>query len=114
MAIPDKELSEKLDALLIKMLIVGLVGILLIVVLIMLFSRNIVMHTRRMDAMANHLAEGDFTYTLPVATQDEFGRTAEKLNHTTVMLKGMLTEVTGHTLRAAATSKQLSVSAEET
>jgi methyl-accepting chemotaxis protein len=113
-ALPDKELTQELDSLMFKVLIVSLIGIAFIVVLILFYSRNIAAQTKRVNIIAEHLARGDFTYSIPVKTQDEFGRMAENLNDTNEMLKGMISKVSEHTLHVASTSEQLTTSAEQT
>ncbi|GGN90874.1 methyl-accepting chemotaxis protein [Saccharibacillus kuerlensis] len=114
LALPDQELKEKVNAMLLQALLFLVIGIALIVTVILLYARNLTAHTKRVNSMAEHLSQGDFTYSIPVRTQDEFGRMAENLNHTSDLLNKMIGTITEHSLHVASTAEQLTASAEQT
>ncbi|NGZ75591.1 methyl-accepting chemotaxis protein [Saccharibacillus alkalitolerans] len=114
LALPDAELKEKINSMLLQALIFLLVGTVLIVAVILLYARNLTAHTARVNSMAEHLARGDFTYTIAVKTQDEFGKMAENLNGTSELLRKMMGKVTEHSLHVASTAEELTASADET
>ncbi|KGE20946.1 methyl-accepting chemotaxis protein [Paenibacillus wynnii] len=113
-ALPDQELTTQINALMLQILTVLLIGIVLIVVVIILYARNLTSHTTRVNSMAQHLAQGDFTYSIEVKSKDEFGRMAENLNHTSSLLNTMMAKVSEHSLHVASTSEELTASAEQT
>ncbi|WP_172252685.1 methyl-accepting chemotaxis protein [Saccharibacillus deserti] len=114
LALPEHELKEKIDALLLQTLLFVAIGLVLVVGVILLYTRNLTAHTARVNSMAEHLAQGDFTYSIPVTTQDEFGKMAENLNGTSEMLNKMMATVTEHSLHVASTAEELTAGADET
>ncbi|GGF97813.1 methyl-accepting chemotaxis protein [Paenibacillus albidus] len=113
-ALPDQELKEKINALLLQAAMFLIIGMALIVVVILLYTRNLTAHTTRVNSMAEHLAQGDFTYSIEVKTKDEFGKMAENLNDTSDLLNTMMAKVTEHSLHVASTSEELTASADQT
>lgn len=114
LALPDQELKEKVNSLLLQTLIFLIIGMVLIVVVILLYTRNLTAHTNRVNSMAEHLAQGDFTYSIEVKTKDEFGKMAENLNYTSGLLNKMMGKVTEHSLHVASTAEELTASADQT
>ena len=113
-ALPDKELNTKINALMLQVVIVLALGLVLIVGVIILYTRNLTGHASRVNAMAEHLADGDFTYSIAVKSKDEFGRMAENLNLTSSILNQMMSKVSEHSLHVASTAEELTASAEQT
>ncbi|MBT2288809.1 methyl-accepting chemotaxis protein [Paenibacillus albidus] len=113
-ALPDQELKEKINALLLQAAMFLIIGMALIVVVILLYTRNLTAHTTRVNSMAEHLAQGDFTYSIEVKTKDEFGKMAGNLNDTSNLLNTMMAKVTEHSLHVASTSEELTASADQT
>lgn len=114
MVLPDKEMSSKVNALMVKVIVTSLVGIALVVTLIVLFTNHLANLTRRVNQMAERMAQGDFTYSLRVQSQDEFGQMAASLNETSRTLSGMIREVRDHAMHVASTSEELAASADQT
>jgi methyl-accepting chemotaxis protein len=113
-AIPNKELMAPVNSITTKLILIGIAGIVLIVGLIFLYSRNITQHIGRINLMSGHLSKGDFTHTIPVTTRDEFGQMAGNFNDTAVLLREMLAQVSEHAKQVADTSEQLSANAGQT
>ncbi|RUT28092.1 methyl-accepting chemotaxis protein [Paenibacillus zeisoli] len=114
MVLPDEELSSKVNALMVKVIITSLIGIAMVVTLIVLFTNHLANLTKRVNQMAERMAQGDFTYSLKVKSQDEFGQMAVNLNETSRTLSGMIREVRDHTIHVASTSEELAASADQT
>lgn len=113
-ALPDQELNEKINDLMLQIVIVLIIGMVLIVVVIILYTRNLTAHTARVNRMAEHLAQGDFTYSIEVKSKDEFGKMAENLNYTSSLLSTMMAKVSEHSLHVASTSQELTATADQT
>lgn len=64
--------------------------------------------------LSQQLAGGDFTRTLPVTSQDEFGRMAQHFNGMIGNLRELIQKVTDHSMSVGATSEELTASAEQT
>nr|WP_251375749.1 methyl-accepting chemotaxis protein [Paenibacillus sp. YPG26] len=114
MVLPDKELSSKVNALMVKVIVTSLVGIVLVIALIVLFTNHLANLTKRVNKMAERMSQGDFTYSLKVQSKDEFGQMAASLNETSRTLSGMIREVRDHAMHVASTSEQLAASADQT
>ncbi|GIP24315.1 methyl-accepting chemotaxis protein [Paenibacillus sp. J22TS3] len=114
MVLPDKEMSSKVNSLIIKVLVVSLLGIALVVIVIVLFTNYLAAQTKRANQMAEQLAQGDFTHRLEVKSQDEFGRMTASMNETSATLSGMVKEVRDHALYVASISEELASSADQT
>ncbi|RKP54111.1 methyl-accepting chemotaxis protein [Cohnella endophytica] len=113
MALPEKELVGPINALLLKLAIISLIGIVLIVSVIYLITRNITNQISKVNQMSSFLAKGDLTYSIPVTTEDEFGQMMANLNRTALLLRGMISKVSKHALSVTHTSQQLAASAEQ-
>lgn len=114
MVLPDEELSSKVNALMVKVIATSVIGILMVVTLIVLFTNHLAKLTRHVNQMTERMAQGDFTYSLKVKSNDEFGQMAASLNETSRTLSGMIREVRDHTIHVASTSEQLAASADQT
>jgi methyl-accepting chemotaxis protein len=96
------------------LLIAGAVSVLIVVAVILLYSRYIVSNIGRVNEMARMMSAGDFTGLIEVKSTDEFGQMAHNFNTMTESLKTMLSRVAGHTHHVASTSEELTASAEQT
>lgn len=111
---PEKEMLQPVQDLLVKISLIGLAGIILVLVLIWVYSHWITRQISRIKALSQTLAAGDFTHQIDVSTSDEFGQMAEHFNRTTAVLRETITEVTRHSEFVNATSSDLSASAGQT
>jgi methyl-accepting chemotaxis protein len=112
--IPEQELKEPLSEMMRLLLIVSLIGIVIISATIWLYSRFIANHLKKVNYLSFTLAEGDFTQSLSIRSNDEFGQMANQFNRMILQIKSMLSQVSGHSLHVASTSEQLMASAEQT
>ncbi|MCL6458601.1 MAG: methyl-accepting chemotaxis protein [Gorillibacterium sp.] len=111
---PNKELMEPFNKLLFKLAIVALAGILLIIGIILFYSRSITKQISKVHRLSEVLAAGDFTHQISISSRDEFGQMAEHFNRTTGMLREMVNRISTHTLHAATQSEKLLASSEQT
>ncbi|NEW09411.1 methyl-accepting chemotaxis protein [Paenibacillus sp. SYP-B3998] len=114
LVMPEKELHEPVDKLVMSLSIGGLIAVVIMIVAIILFSRSLVGHIRRAKVMAGQIAEGDLTHQIAVKTNDELGQMGNSFNEMIGRLSTMLGSVSMHTHTVASMSEQLSASAEET
>lgn len=113
LVVPDKELYASLSSLFRNLMIVSLIGVVLVVVIILFYSRWIVKNINDVNGMAEKIADGDLSYTLTTNSQDEFGQMAAHLNRMKDNLAEIIQKVSLQSQQVAATSEQLSASAEE-
>lgn len=113
MALPSNELLQPIRKLTLILSLTGLIGIFLIGVLIYFITRNILIQIAKVNRMSSLLAEGDFTYTIPVTSGDEFGKMMEHLNHTSIKLRHLFSKISEHAMGVATTSHQLTATAQQ-
>lgn len=114
LVMPERELFAPLQALLLKLGVISLAGVAVVVAAIILYSRSLTRPIQAANQLSFALAEGDFTKTMDVQTEDEFGQMARNFNAMANNLKQILTKVSFSSQQVAATSQQLTASAEET
>lgn len=112
-ALPEKELFSPLRSLFVKLIIVSLGGIALLIITIFLFSRSVTGQIGKVNQMSKFLANGNFMHSIQITSKDEFGQMMNNLNHTSAMLRTMLTKVTEHGQTASMTSEYFSASAKQ-
>ena len=93
LVVPDKELYSSVSSILMKQIIVSLVGILLIITVILLYSRWIVRNLNKLNDVAQSVANGDLSLTLEAKTQDEFGQLTRVMNQMQENLRGMISKI---------------------
>jgi methyl-accepting chemotaxis protein len=114
LVMPEKELQEPINKLVMSLVIGGLIAVVIMVLFIILFSRYLVGHIRRAKVMAGQIADGDLTRQMDVKTSDELGQMGHSFNEMISKLRAMLGSVAMHTHTVASMSEQMSASAEET
>jgi methyl-accepting chemotaxis protein len=114
LSIPEKELFAPLRSLVTTLAVGSLVSILLIIGIIILYSRYITNHITRANRLSEAMSQGDFTQQIEVKSEDEFGQMARNFNMMTANLKEMMNQVATHTHQVASTSEQLTASSEQT
>ncbi|UFJ40573.1 methyl-accepting chemotaxis protein [Brevibacillus humidisoli] len=103
------------DAVLYALLVVLSVCLLIGIIFISLFSRQVSRPLIQMSAAAKRVSEGDLTVEpLKVASKDELGQLASGFNTMMENMRDLLTKVVESTHHVASTSEQLSASAEQT
>lgn len=114
LVMPEQELYAPLKSLLTTLLVISLIGILIIAVAINFYSRYLTSQIKEINDLSLAMAEGDFTQTLTVRTEDEFGQMACNFNQMGSNVKALLSQIAASSHTVAATSEQLTASAEET
>ncbi|MNB85649.1 Methyl-accepting chemotaxis protein McpA [compost metagenome] len=117
LTISEAELYAPLQSLLLTIILVGAAGLLITIVAVHLYSRAIAKQLDEVNSLAEAMAEGDFTRTLPISGADEFARMAGHINRMLSRIRELLIQVSDNTLQVASTSEQLmssSIQTEET
>lgn len=114
LVMPEKELLEPVKKLVISLAIGGLIALVIMVLVIIVFSRYLINQIRKAKVMAGRIAEGDLTQHMEVKTSDELGQMGHSFNEMMQRLRTMLGSISMHTHTVASMSEQLSASAEET
>ncbi len=74
-----------------QIMIVGmLIAVGLAVIMAFLFSKEIILPLKQIKTAAKRMADGNFTQTLPLQRNDEFGEVFEALNTMTVQLQNVI------------------------
>lgn len=113
LVISNGTLYGALEELMAKLAPIVLGATVLVIVTVLLFSRYITSHTRRINELSLNLAQGDFTKTLTVKSGDEFGQMASNFNTMVGNLREMVQTVAASAEQVASTSEQLKESAEQ-
>jgi signal transduction histidine kinase len=72
---PVNEFQADINNLFVRILVIGLVGLIIICLIVIFISRSITSPLRRLSFAANKFAEGDFNVELPsIKSNDEIGR----------------------------------------
>lgn len=108
------EVKSEIDALLIRMIVVGLIAVVLVAVGLYLFANFISKNVKKINKLSLSMAEGDLTQELQIKSSDEFGEMAKNFNYMTNNLRHMVREVADNTNNVLATSEELDASAEQT
>ncbi|TXK83569.1 methyl-accepting chemotaxis protein [Paenibacillus sp. N3.4] len=114
LVMPDKELQEPVNKLVMSLSIGGFIAVMIMVLTIILFSRYLVVEIRKVKNIAGHIADGDLTHHMEVKTSDELGQMGHSFNEMMERLRSMLGAISMHTHTVASMSEQLSASSEET
>lgn len=93
LVVPEKELYASVTSILVKQIFVSLIGILLIITVILLYSNWIVRNINKLNDMAQSVANGDLSVTLEMKTQDEFGKLTKTMNQMQENLRGMVSKI---------------------
>lgn len=113
LVVPDKELYASVSSILIKQILVSLIGILLIITVILLYSRWIVRNLSKLNDMAQSIADGDLTISLETKAQDEFGQLTKAMNQMRENLRGMINKISNASEIMNGHSEELIQSANE-
>lgn len=114
LVMPEVELFDSTRSLLVNLCVVSIIGLLLLVLVIHLFSTYLSKLINKANHLSHELANGNFTASLDVNTADEMGQMAKRFNNMTATLRDTLGQTTDSAQQVAATSEQLTASAEQT
>lgn len=112
LVVPDQELYAALSSLTLKQIAVSIIGIALIIIVVMLYSRWIVRNVNDVKNMAQTIASGDLTQTMDVNSEDEFGQLAEATNQMKDNLRSIVDRITNASETITNHSHDLTISAD--
>ncbi|WP_096466499.1 methyl-accepting chemotaxis protein [Aneurinibacillus soli] len=114
LVMPEHELFSPLQSLMKILTTVSAIAILIIIGVILLYSRYITSNITRINNISKVMSTGDFTQTIETDSVDEFGQMADNFNDMTMKVRDMMLQVANNSHHVAATSEQLTASAEQT
>ncbi len=116
MALPMESVLGRVNAMVDRILLVGLVGVLVLIVLILVLSKGMSTPLRAVVSALQNIAsgEGDLTQRLPVKGRDEIALLATAFNGFVQKIQDLVREVRGATSQLASAAQQLSVTSEGT
>lgn len=111
--VPEGQLFSPLYTLLMWIAIISLIGVVLSVGVVLMYSSKISRDLGKVSTLAKSLSNGDFTAQLSISGEDEFAQMAHHLNDMTINMRDLLDNINESSLQMAASSEQLSTSSEE-
>ncbi|HZG86855.1 methyl-accepting chemotaxis protein [Paenibacillus sp.] len=111
---PERELLEDANRLLLAVSALGAAGIALLTAVIALYTKFIANRIQRVNRLSERMAEGDFTASVEADTADEFGAMANNFNGALSSIRGALRTVSDRTVEAASASARVLEAAEAT
>lgn len=114
LVMPEQELFSPLQSLTKTLATVSVIAILIIIGVILLYSRYITSNITRVNKLSKVMSTGDFTQMVETDSVDEFGQMADNFNDMTTKVRDMMLQVANNSHHVASTSEQLTASAEQT
>ncbi len=111
--VPKNETLNEANALLVKALSVGVIGILILSVLIYFLADNFIKPIFKAVALAKQIASGDLTSVFEVERKDELGVLQESLNTMQGKLIEMVEELQAASSNIAGASQQINSTAQQ-
>ncbi|WP_146548731.1 methyl-accepting chemotaxis protein [Rummeliibacillus suwonensis] len=111
--VPTKELYADVQGMVYQQIVVSIVLIVLIAIIIYLLARYMRGEVQVINKHLGHLATGDLTQTMSVATRDEFGEMAQYYNHSVEALRKMVKNILTESETVASTAEELTASVQE-
>ncbi|EXJ15909.1 methyl-accepting chemotaxis protein [Imhoffiella purpurea] len=116
MTLPFRNVLAETNALLMKLLLIGVFGVALMVGVIWILGQTLTRPLRRVVGALSDIAsgEGDLTQRLPVEGRDEIALLSSNFNDFVAKIHDLVAQVMGATTQLAAASEQLSMTSEGT
>jgi Methyl-accepting chemotaxis protein len=114
LTISEKEMMSPIAILLSKLSIVIAITTIIIVLVVIGYTRYMTNKIKPVNKLAHDIAEGDLTNVLEVNTEDELGQMSNNMNHMVQNLKELVKEVTYTLKNVVETSEELTASSEQT
>lgn len=114
LTIPNSELYQPINNLLLILSIVGISALVCLVIIVLLFSSNIKKRIEQVNELSAYVSSGDLTHSVEAKSRDELGQMTVNLNNMSSVLKGIVVNVSESLEQIVATSEELTASAEQT
>ncbi|MFD2113859.1 methyl-accepting chemotaxis protein [Thiorhodococcus fuscus] len=116
MALPLDAVLADSNALIFKLTLIGVVGLILLTGVILLVGRSVSVPLRHVGTALGDIAsgEGDLTQRLPVDGKDEIALISANFNAFVSKIQTLIAQVTGATSQLAAAAEQLNLTSEGT
>ena len=106
--IPQAEINQPLNALLLKLIIVSILSVAFLILMIGIEVRGLTKNIKKVHNFAQSLAEGDFTINeLDIKSKDEFGQMGNALNQMLVQNKAIIQTIINESKGIGKVSKTL-------
>ncbi|MDF2922640.1 MAG: hypothetical protein K0R57_1554 [Paenibacillaceae bacterium] len=114
LSIPDSQLFGQLDDLLGRLAWMGGISVLLLLAVILIYSRSITRQIHQVNRVSEALAQGDLTVRETSRGRDEFARMIAYMNRTAGELQSMMGVIQSHALQVTSTAEELMVHSGQT
>ncbi len=111
--VSEADLLAPLKALLYRMLTIFGLAIVVIVVVLLFYSRYIVNNIKIVNQFATAIVQGDLSKSIVVRSKDEFGQMTGNLNSMIGNFKGIIEGIVNSSQQLAASAEELTASADE-
>ncbi|MBB3111127.1 methyl-accepting chemotaxis protein [Paenibacillus phyllosphaerae] len=109
---PMSELMGELNNQVYSSIAIGVAVILILAAILYLFIRYMTRNIKKINDIAMHMADGDFTHKLELTSKDEFGTLAANFNRMSVSIKNTIQEVGAKSMIVSSTAEGLGRDAE--
>lgn len=113
LVVPYKELYASLSSLMVKQFLISFIGIVLIISVVLIFSKWIIRNIGKVNALAQSVAHGDLRQRVDIKSQDEFGQMADRMNQMQENLREMINNISVASETINGHSEELTQSANE-
>jgi len=114
LTISEKELFAPLNVLLQKMLTLVVIVSIIMIILVVFFSKYITDKLKTVNVLSEAIAKGDLTQNLDIKSVDEIGQMSGSLNQMVTNLRDIVQDVSSTLESVVATSEELTASSEQT
>ncbi|MGC5327641.1 methyl-accepting chemotaxis protein [Brevibacillus sp. SYSU BS000544] len=112
--ISEQELFAPIKSLITSLLVISAIGIIVIIILIHVYSRYLTRQIHSVNEVSQAMAQGDFSRSLTVQSEDEFGQMSRNFNAMRENVQALLSKISASSHHVAATAEELTASAEQT
>ncbi len=113
LSMPESELHENLDDLLLRLGLFVLVVLLLVGLAVLLLGRSLKKQTNAVNVFSASMAEGIFNTSIPVTSVDEIGQMAGNLNTAVAKLRSLVAKVKTSMSEVTNISEALSIGVDQ-
>lgn len=113
LTIPTSEIEEPLNIIMFKVALVTVGALFVLVIVIMLISRNITRPLKPLQQNIDAISKGDFTLEVTSDSNDEIGQISHSMNIMVTELRRTIRDITVSSKNVAETAEELEVSASQ-
>ncbi|WP_170065658.1 methyl-accepting chemotaxis protein [Clostridium vincentii] len=114
MTISEKELNAPIAELNSKLYLTIVIAIILLIFLIVLFSKSLVKNIKKVNDLTELVKDGELSHSIEVNTEDELGQMSNNINEMIKNIRVIVKNISENLQSLVATSEELTASAEQT